>query len=261
MDAVSFGPFRLYPAQRLLKRGEDPVKLGARAFDILLALVECPGEVVAHKDLIAKVWPDVIVEEISLRVHITSLRKALDGEQSGENYITNVKGRGYCFSAPVSYERSASDVKSPLDTPIYNRPRRLAHTQGRDDTVRLERIANPGGILISETVSFEVEGKLDLAFEDSGGEQQLEKIPNPVRAYAVSAGAHSAPINSLDVALSLPDKPSIAVLPFQNMSSDPEQEFFADGMVEEIITALSRFKELFVIVATRASPTRGARSK
>jgi DNA-binding winged helix-turn-helix (wHTH) protein len=95
MDAVSFGPFRLYPAQRLLKRREDPVKLGARAFDILLALVERAGEVVAHKELIAEVWPNVIVEEIGLRVHITSLRKALDGEQSSENYITNVKGRGY----------------------------------------------------------------------------------------------------------------------------------------------------------------------
>src|SRR5258707_598398 len=77
MDAVSFGPFRLYPAQRLLEKGEDPVKLGARAFDILLALVERAGEVVAHKDLIAKVWPNVIVEEISLRVHIASLRKAM----------------------------------------------------------------------------------------------------------------------------------------------------------------------------------------
>jgi adenylate cyclase len=244
MDVASFGPFRLYPAQRLLKKGEDPVRLGARAFDILLALVERAGEVVTHKELIAKVWPDVFVEEISLRVHIVSLRKALDGEQSSEHYITNVKGRGYCFNAPVSYERSVPDVKSPLDTPIYNVPRRLAHPRGRDDTIRLERVANPGGILISGTVYSE--GKLDIGFEDRG-ERQLENIPNPVRAYAVSAGAHSAPINSLGVALSLPDKPSIAVLPFQNLSSDPEQEYFAGGMVEEIITALSRFKALFVI--------------
>src|SRR5258705_11356250 len=125
MDAVSFGPFRLYPAQRLLKKGEDPVKLGARAFDILLALVERAGEVVAHKDLIAKVWPNVIVENISLRVHIASLRKALEGGQSTEHYITNVPGRGYCFSAPVSYERSTPEAKSPLDTPIHNLPPRL----------------------------------------------------------------------------------------------------------------------------------------
>jgi DNA-binding winged helix-turn-helix (wHTH) protein len=137
MDAVSFGPFRLYPAQRLLKKGEDSVKLGGRAFDILLALVERAGEVVAHKDLIAKVWPNVIVEEISLRVHIASLRKALDGGQSSEHYITNVTGRGYCLSAPVSYERSTPDVKSPLNPPIYNLPQRLARMRGRDDAVRL----------------------------------------------------------------------------------------------------------------------------
>jgi adenylate cyclase len=125
--------------------------------------------------------------------------------------------------------------------------------------VRLEGITDPGGILISEKVYREVEGKLDVGFEDRG-EQQLKNISKPVRAYAVCVGAHSAPINKLGVALSLPDKPSIAVLPFQNLSSDPEQEFFADGMVEEIITALSRFKALFSSPATRASPTRGARS-
>src|SRR5882757_6162681 len=114
MDAVSFGPFRLYPAQRLLKKGEGSVKLGARAFDILLALLERAGEVIAHKDLIAKVWPNVVVEEISLRVHIASLRKALDAGRFGEHYITNVTGRGYYFSAPISYESSAPDVRSPL---------------------------------------------------------------------------------------------------------------------------------------------------
>src|SRR6201986_615936 len=112
MDAVSFGPFRLYPAQRLLKKGETPVKLGARAFDILLALIERAGEVVAHKDLIARVWPNVVVEEIGLRVHIASLRKALDEGQSGDHYISIVVGRGYCFSAPVSHERSTTDIKS-----------------------------------------------------------------------------------------------------------------------------------------------------
>src|SRR4029077_4333122 len=118
MDALSFGPFRLYPAQRLLKKGEDPVKLGARAFDILLALVERAGEVVAHKELIAKVWPNVVVEEISLRVHVASLRKALDGGRSGEHYITNVTGRGYCFSAPLLREISTPDVISRVETPI-----------------------------------------------------------------------------------------------------------------------------------------------
>jgi len=122
--------------------------------------------------------------------------------------------------------------------------------------VRLEGIADPGGILISEKVYSEVEGKLDVGFEDRG-EQQLKNISEPVRAYAVCAGAHSAPINKLGAALSLPDKPSIAVLPFQNMSGDPEQEFFADGMVEEIITALSRFKALFVIARNSSFTYKG----
>ena len=117
---------------------------------------------------------------------------------------------------------------------------------GINIAVRLERIADPGGILISEKVYSEVEGKLDAGFEDRG-EQQLKNIAKPVRAFAVRAGVHGALIDRLGAAPSLPDKPSIAVLPFQNMSGDPEQEYFADGMVEEIITALSRFKWLFVI--------------
>jgi adenylate cyclase len=117
---------------------------------------------------------------------------------------------------------------------------------GINIAVRLEGIADPGGILISEKVYSEVEGKLDVGFEDRG-EQQLKNISKPVRAYAVGAAAHSALTERLSAAPPLPDKPSIAVLPFENMSGDPEQEYFADGMVEEIITALSRFKWLFVI--------------
>jgi adenylate cyclase len=122
--------------------------------------------------------------------------------------------------------------------------------------VRLEGITDPGGILISEKFYSEVEGKLDVGFEDRG-EQQLKNISEPVRAYAVRMGAHSAPISRLGAALSLPDKPSIAVLPFQNLSSDPEQEFFADGIVEEITTALSRFKALFVIARNSSFTFKG----
>ena len=117
---------------------------------------------------------------------------------------------------------------------------------GINVAVRLEGIADPGGILISEKVYSEVEGKLDVGFEDRG-EQQLKNISKPVRAYAVHAGAYSALTERLSAAPPLPDKPSIAVLPFQNISGDPEQEYFADGMVEEITTALSRFHWLFVI--------------
>jgi adenylate cyclase len=127
---------------------------------------------------------------------------------------------------------------------------------GINIAVRLEGIADPGGILISEKVYSEVDGKLDVGFEDRG-EQLLKNISKPVRAFAVRAGAHSPISERLSAAPLLPDRPSIAVLPFENMSGDPEQEYFADGMVEEIITALSRFKWLFVIARNSSFTFKG----
>src|SRR6267142_710476 len=127
---------------------------------------------------------------------------------------------------------------------------------GINIAVRLEGLADQGGILISEKVHSEVEGKLDVGFEDRG-EQQLKNIAKPVRAYAVRPGAYSPLTERISAAPSLPDKLSIAVLPFQNMSGDPEQEYFADGMVEEITTALSRFKWLFVIARNSSFTFKG----
>src|SRR5215467_8175851 len=119
---------------------------------------------------------------------------------------------------------------------------------GVNIAARLEALAEPGGICVSARVQEDVAGRLDLHFEDMG-EQQLKNIARPVRAYRVRDRA--APAEKRSPAspqpLPLPDKPSIAVLPFANMSGDPEQEYFADGMVEEIITALSRIRSLFVI--------------
>ncbi len=105
---------------------------------------------------------------------------------------------------------------------------------------RLESLAEPGGISVSARVQEDAAGKLDVAFRDMG-EQQLYNIARPVRTYRVGTGVASCP------ALALPDKPSIAVLAFTNMSGDPEQEFFADGISEEIITVLSKSRSLFVI--------------
>jgi TolB-like protein len=113
---------------------------------------------------------------------------------------------------------------------------------GVNVAARLEALAEPGGICVSARVQEDAAGRLDLAFEDIG-EQSLKNIARPVRVFRVLTAAKpmSAP------ALPHPDKPSIAVLPFANLSGDPEQEYFADGMVEEIITALSRIRWLFVI--------------
>jgi TolB-like protein len=126
---------------------------------------------------------------------------------------------------------------------------------GVNIAARLEGLAEPGGICVSARVHEDAAGKLDLAFEDLG-EQQLKNIMRPVRAYRVVTGARPA-ITRASSGPALPDKPSIAVLPFQNMSGDPEQEYFADGMVEEIITALSRIRWLFVIARNSSFTYKG----
>jgi adenylate cyclase len=120
---------------------------------------------------------------------------------------------------------------------------------GVNIAARLEAMAEPGGVCISGAAHDQVRDKLDLAFEDIG-DQQVKNIARPVHVYRIplQAGAKAvAPEATPQAPLALPDKPSIAVLPFQNMSGDPEQEYFADGMVEEIITALSRLRWFFVI--------------
>jgi adenylate cyclase len=127
---------------------------------------------------------------------------------------------------------------------------------GVNIAARLEGIAEPNGICISEDAFRQVRGKLEVEFADLG-EQSLKNIARPLRVYRVgSSPAASRPISPA-AALPLPDKPSIAVLPFQNMSGDPEQEYFADGMVEEIITALSRIRWLFVIARNSSFTYKG----
>jgi adenylate cyclase len=116
---------------------------------------------------------------------------------------------------------------------------------GVNVAARLEGLAEPGGICVSALVQRDAAGKLDLAFEDLG-EQTLKNIARPLQVYRV-ATERDAETATAPAPLPLPDKPSVAVLPFTNMSSDPEQEFFADGIAEDVITALSRYPSLFVI--------------
>jgi len=132
---------------------------------------------------------------------------------------------------------------------------------GVNVAARLEALAEPGGICVSRVVRDQVRDKLGFAFEDMG-EQQVKNIARPIRVHRVVLGERPDPFEpamgeSTKPSLALPDKPSIAVLPFQNMSGDPEQEYFADGMVEEIITALSRIRWLFVIARNSSFTYKG----
>jgi predicted ATPase/DNA-binding winged helix-turn-helix (wHTH) protein len=160
-EVTSFGPFRLSAAGRVLHRGDDPVVLGSRALDILIALVARAGEVVSRRELIEQVWPGLVVEETNLRVHIANLRKALGDGRDGARYITNIPGRGYCFVAPVLRATSAPApaahaVETPVSASPAHLPARLARMVGRGETVaalskllashRFVSVVGPGGM-------------------------------------------------------------------------------------------------------------------
>src|SRR5258708_24998215 len=111
--AIAFGPFVLNPAQRVLLRGDRPVRLGSRAREILICLVERAGTVVSKNELIKRVWPQTVVEEGTLRVHIASLRKILGEGRTQTRYVENVTGLGYRFVATVT--RAAERDSAPSE--------------------------------------------------------------------------------------------------------------------------------------------------
>src|SRR5215831_4351912 len=122
---------------------------------------------------------------------------------------------------------------------------------GVNIAARIENECEPGGVYLSDDAYRQVRGKTSLAFDDLG-ERSLKNIDRPVRLYAVRSASFSTEATAKAPAeankpLPLPDKPSIAVLPFENMSGDPEQEYFADGMAEDVLTTLSKVQELLVI--------------
>jgi predicted ATPase/DNA-binding winged helix-turn-helix (wHTH) protein len=158
---ASFGPFRLAPAKREIERDGVPLALGDRALDILIALVERAGEIVSHRDLIARVWRDLVVSPGNLRVHMSALRKALGDGEGGARYIENVSGQGYCFVAQVTREDAAAAPARSAEFPDAVRkrlvlPPKLARMVGREQVVRAigadliaERfitIISPGGM-------------------------------------------------------------------------------------------------------------------
>ena len=162
---AAFGDFRLVPQERTLYRHDRPVQLSGRAFDLLLALVERAGAVVAKDDLIARVWPHTVVEEGNLRVHVGALRKALGNDQP---YVENVVGRGYCFVAPL---RTAPPVAPPHDLlaalprqRLTGRDAVLAQLAGQVPAQRLLTVVGPGGMGKS-VVALAVAARAAAAFD------------------------------------------------------------------------------------------------
>jgi predicted ATPase/DNA-binding winged helix-turn-helix (wHTH) protein len=158
-DVLCFGPFSLFTAERLLKKADEPIPLGGRALDVLIALAEQAGEVVPHKELISTVWRGVTVEEANLRAHVAAVRKALGDGRDGARYVTSVSSMGYCFVASVkrsSPRQTAPVIGVTLTERVQKLPPRPARMVGRDDTVRslvaqlqmrrFVSIVGPGGI-------------------------------------------------------------------------------------------------------------------
>jgi predicted ATPase/DNA-binding winged helix-turn-helix (wHTH) protein len=138
-ETVTFGPFRLNSTERMLERDGEPVVVGSREMDILIALVERPGEVLPHRELVARAWRGLVVSDVNLRVCITGLRKALRDGHDSARYIVNVPGRGYSFVAPVARHAASQPAMNTAKAPPLpsNLPPRLARIVGRDQVVEM----------------------------------------------------------------------------------------------------------------------------
>jgi len=207
-------------------------------------------------------------EEATLAT-LNACRQAIDG------LVNDHRGRVFGsagdsviaeFASPVEAVRCGVEIQQELETRNAELPedRRMQFRigvnlgdvmaegenlfgDGVNIAARLEQLAEPGGINVSEDMYRQVEGKIDVAFDDLG-EQRLKNVAKPVRVYSVRLGVGGpGATERLKEGLPIPDKPTIAVLPFTNLSGDPEQEYFADGISEDIITGLSKNPDLFVI--------------
>ena len=214
-DVLSFGPFSLFPAERLLKKADKPIALGGRALDILIALVERAGEVVTYKELTSAVWPDVVVEKGNLRFQMATLRKALGDGLDGARYVSNVSGRGYCLVAPVTRSTAARTVpvtRTATAERVQRLPPRPARMVGRDDTVReLARqlqvwrfvcIVGPGGIG-KTTVAISVAHTLIGGFHDAVFFIDLAVLTDPQLVPTVVASALGFMVQTQDPLVSL----------------------------------------------------------
>jgi DNA-binding winged helix-turn-helix (wHTH) protein len=173
---ISFGPFRLLPNQRLLTEAGREVRVGSRALDILIALVEHPGELVTRRELMDRVWPDTVVVEANLNVNIASLRRAMGDGQNGVRYLVTIPGRGYRFVGSVTF--SDSNLRAPAALrPANDLPTPITRLVGRDEIAKqlagelrqhgFITIAGPGGIgksSVARAVAAELMGNYQHGF-------------------------------------------------------------------------------------------------
>jgi predicted ATPase/DNA-binding winged helix-turn-helix (wHTH) protein len=202
-----FGPFCLCPKQRLLLEEGQPLRLGSRALDILIALVEHSGELITKDALMARVWPETIVVEDNLSVHVAALRRALRDGSPGHRYIVTVPGRGYSFVSAVTTQNPPAAQLSPIGARAWNPklPIQMTRLIEREDAVsrlvdlvrrnRLLTIVGPGGM---GKTSIAIAGADDLLADFAGGVRfvDLGVLDDPFLVPAATAAALGCQIDS-----------------------------------------------------------------
>ena len=212
-EAFVFGAFRLLPAQRMLFEGGKPVRLGSRALDVLIALVQSAGDTLHKDQLIACAWPDTVVDEGALRVNVAALRRALGDGRGGNRFIANIPGRGYSFVAPVRRDQGQEIAAPPNRSALgSNLPAQLTRVIGRTEIIatvvarvaqqRFLTIVGPGGIG-KTTVAVAAAKALRDSYADGvwfvglGSLQDPALVPSAVSAVLGSPPGLGDPLSSL----------------------------------------------------------------
>jgi predicted ATPase/DNA-binding winged helix-turn-helix (wHTH) protein len=226
-QAWQFGAFTLLPTQRLLLDGDAPVRVGGRALDLLIVLVEAAGKIVGRDELTARVWKKVVVDEGSLRVHVAALRRALGDDGDARRYIVNIPGRGYSFVADVSPSAPATVIRTwpKLDVGRSQLPTLLTNVVGRDDAIRevggmvaehrLVTVVGAGGVG-KTTVALAAAAQLAGAYRDGARFVALAPLTDArhvANVWANALGDSSQPVaDERDLVALLADRHMLIVL-------------------------------------------------
>ncbi|MGA7906591.1 MAG: winged helix-turn-helix domain-containing protein [Candidatus Sulfotelmatobacter sp.] len=250
-----FGPFVLDPGERLLRQGESRLELPPRAFDTLLVLVENHGRLLEKDAIMRTVWRDAVVEENNLSQVIYLLRRALHDGENGARYIETVPKRGYRFLAPVREREIRQETVHHSDLPPIALPAPKNGSNGSRHHPAEDSVSLPDqpldGDSAPEVPAASSPAKMGWILGVAGG---LALIAILILAHGnnwnghMSARADSAPIRS------------VAVLPLQNLSNDSSQEYFADGLTDELITDLAQIQQLKVVSKTSIMQYKGTRT-
>ena len=257
LGAVEFGRFRLLPYRRELRADGVAVELGSRAFDILMVLIEARGALVTKDEFLSRVWPETVVEENNLVVQISALRKALGEDR---DFIRTVSGRGYRFVAEIRTFVAASGAEprvdrgavaeAPRSTPSSNLPPPVSSLIGRETEHDATSDLPAGVVEITDAGSPSRQPPRPLALDWGHFASGLARLLERLCSRILYSGDRSPPKIR-----------SVAVLPLESLSSDPSQDYFADGMTDELISALGQISALRVISRTSIMTYKGVREK